>query len=78
MFDHEVALHKCSYKGCACRTSYLLLLVVTFFLAFVRRPWALFAISVCVFGGLCLNDPFATSLRYIDYSPFVMRSQQQV
>ncbi|CAK0741618.1 hypothetical protein CVIRNUC_001338 [Coccomyxa viridis] len=44
------------------RTSYLLLVVLVFTAALLRNVGALFAISVCVMGGLCLNDPFAFSL----------------
>ena len=47
----------------ACRTSYLFLLILIFAVALLRNVGALFAISVCVMGGLCLNDPFAFSLR---------------
>ncbi|CAL5223586.1 g6122 [Coccomyxa viridis] len=44
------------------RTNYLLLMVLAFAVTFLRKPWALVAIAVCLLGGLCLNDPFATSV----------------
>jgi hypothetical protein len=45
------------------RTNYLLLVVVAFCGAFLRNPGALLAIALCLLGGLCLNDSFATSIR---------------
>ena len=47
------------------RANYLLLLLLAFCGAFVRNRWALLALAVCTLGGLCLNDTFATSLRYL-------------
>lgn len=46
------------------RTNYLLLVLLAFCGAFLRNIGALVAIGICALGCLCLNDTFATSLRW--------------
>lgn len=44
------------------RTNYLLILLLTYCLAFLRNPVALGATCICTFALLCFNDPFANAL----------------
>ena len=45
------------------RSNYALVVLVSFIIAFIRRPTALLSILAFGFGALCLNDTFATMLR---------------
>ncbi len=45
------------------RSNYALIVLVSFVIAFIRRPTALLSILAFGFGSLCLNDTFATMLR---------------
>lgn len=44
------------------RSNYALIVLVSFVIAFIRRPTALLSILAFGFGSLCLNDTFATML----------------
>lgn len=46
------------------RTNYLILVVLAFCGAFLRSLGALLAIAVCLLGAMCLNDSFATGIRW--------------
>ena len=45
------------------RSNYAIIQILSFIIAFIRRPSALLAVLTLTFGVLCLNDSFATSLR---------------
>lgn len=45
------------------RTNYAILLALVLAVAFFRNPLALVALSLLGFTVMCLNDPFATSVR---------------
>ena len=47
------------------RSNYALILLVSFVIAFIRRPTALLSVLSIGSGVLCLNDTFATTLRYM-------------
>ena len=46
------------------RANYILILLSVLAFTFLRNLSALIAIATCALGLLCLNDTFATSLRY--------------